>query len=110
MGRENAKGIAPGAERRRVHVGDCAGRGAAGEFAWGGIAPGAERRRVHVGDCAGRGAPARSCRRLRRARSAGAFPLGEDLNFVKRPRCAFGAPPGFLWPLGSPERVRSQGP
>jgi hypothetical protein len=41
-----------------------------------GIAPGAERRRVHVGDCAGRGAPARSCQRLRRARSASAFPLG----------------------------------
>ena len=36
------------------------------------IAPGAERRRV---------------------------PLGGDLNFVKRPRCAFGAPLGFYGPL-----------
>ena len=35
MGRENAKGIAPGAERRRVHVGDCAGRGAPARSLWG---------------------------------------------------------------------------
>ena len=61
-----------------------------------GIAPGAERGRVAKGI-----APGAERRRV-------AF--GGDLNFVKRPRCAFGAPPGFLWPLGSPERVRSQGP
>jgi len=63
------------------------------------IAPGAERRRVHVGDCAGRGAPARSCRRLRRARSAGAFPLGDGFRIRNPPalarRLAFSLLPAF---------------
>jgi hypothetical protein len=66
MGRENAKGIAPSAERRRVHVGDCAGRGA----------------------------PARSCRRLRRARSAGAF-MSEIAPGAERQRVPFGGRPQF---------------
>ena len=88
MGRENAKGIAPSAERRRVHVGDCAGRGAPARSLW--------------SDCAGRGAPARSCRRLRRARSASAF-MSEIAPGAERRRvhvgdCAGrGAPARSLW-------------